>query len=193
MASSGTQSGWEGAPAFPSSGAPATGPDLEEVARWAVTRGNVLKGTTAEMTAWAASPNAAVGQWWSNTTDSALYHNAGSGFVKRFWDTGWQNITGLTSGWSVQSPDVLEYRVKDGLCYLNGRLDGTSGAGNTAFTLPVGARPTREFVHSVRTTAVSEGPSQVVVIQTTGNVNILKGSASVNDLPLSSIPPFMVL
>lgn len=82
MASSGVQSGWEGAPAFPSSGAPGTGPDYEEVARWAVTRGNLMKGTTVQRNSWVTAGYAAEGQHWYDTTLDALFVYGGSGWLR---------------------------------------------------------------------------------------------------------------
>lgn len=81
MASNGTQAGWEGAPAFPSTDAPATGPDLQELARWAVTRGNSLKGTTAQRNSHTSSGRAAEGQLWYDTTTKSGYVYTGSGWA----------------------------------------------------------------------------------------------------------------
>lgn len=178
-----------GAPQFSGAGAPDIAVDPTEVAKYAADVGNhIVRSTLAELEAYPYKRAGLLGY-----AANVVYLHDGTNWVRRFWDTDWQNITGLTAGWSAQSPDVLEYRVKDGLCYMNGRLDSTTGASTTVFTLPFGARPTREFVHSVRTTAVSEGPSFVLIIQTTGAVIVLKGASAVGDLPLSSVPPFMVL
>lgn len=179
-----------GAPQFSDGGAPDIGVDPTEVGKYAADVGNrVVRSSLAELELYGFKRAGLAGYATDTNTE---YRHDGTNWVKRFWDTGWQNVTGLASGWSAQTPDILEYRVKDGLCYMNGRIDSTTGAGNTVFTLSSGARPSREFVHSVRTTSVTEGPSFVVVIRTTGEVVVLKGSSAVNDLPLSSVPPFMV-
>lgn len=79
MASNGLQPGFEDAPAFPEEDAPAQGADLEEVARFAVRRGNFYKGTTA---ARLALPNVE-GVYWSDTDLDSLFRNSGSGWVEQ--------------------------------------------------------------------------------------------------------------
>jgi hypothetical protein len=79
MASNGLQAGQEDAPAFPEEDALAIGADLEEVARYAKLRGNMLKGTTAERTAWVASYPTVEGVMWSDTTTDLLYRSTGAG------------------------------------------------------------------------------------------------------------------
>lgn len=78
MASNGTQPGQEGAPAFPEEDAPALGVDLEEVARYAKDRGNILKGTTTQRNAFA---DAVEGVLWSNTTTDSIDRYTGSAWV----------------------------------------------------------------------------------------------------------------
>lgn len=71
MASNGVQPGGKGAPAFPEGDALASGADLEELARLAVFRGNLLgPGTTAEMNSFGYPVE---GMFWSNSQDGELY------------------------------------------------------------------------------------------------------------------------
>lgn len=79
MASDGIQPGQEDAPAFPEEGALASGADLEEVARYAKKRGNLLKGSTTARLEWLAARPSVAGVFWSDTTDGVLYRSDGSG------------------------------------------------------------------------------------------------------------------
>lgn len=81
MASNGLQSGYEDAPAFPEEDGLAAGADSEELARYAMRRGNSFKGTTAQRNAWVTDGFAREGHQWYDTTLDAQYVHNGSGFV----------------------------------------------------------------------------------------------------------------
>lgn len=78
MASDGIQVGQEDAPAFPEEDALQTGADLEEVARYAKHRGNLLKGTFTEMNDY---DHPVDGVFWSDVTNKSLMRYDG-GFVQ---------------------------------------------------------------------------------------------------------------
>jgi hypothetical protein len=67
-----------GSPRFPETDAPQTGADYEEVADYAVFRGNTLKGTATEMNDFDYPIE---GMLWSNTTDGDVYRYDGSSWV----------------------------------------------------------------------------------------------------------------
>lgn len=79
MASNGLQPGHEDAAAFPEEDALASGADLEEVARYAKWRGNLIKGTTTQRLAWSDDFPSVAGVFWSDTTNGGLYVSDGAG------------------------------------------------------------------------------------------------------------------
>lgn len=127
-----------------------------------------------------------------NTTRSQLEIYDGSGWVLIWNDTGWQTLP-LASGWSVESGDTPQYRVRAGYLSFRGRLDATTGAPNFPFTvnLPVGARPSRAVPQLIGTTGGS-GAQHVMNVATDGQITIFKFSNSVNDIALSGFVPFLL-
>lgn len=103
-------------------------------------------------------------------------------------DSGEVNLT-LNGGWS-STEGTAAYRIKNGYASLNGRLATSAGATTTAFTLPVGARPT-----STRVTLVSVGGTsevEAVVIDSSGSVLFADMTIPTGDYRLASIPPWPV-
>lgn len=56
-------------------------------------------------------------------------------------NSAWTNLT-LASGWGDYASETGSYRIKNGICYLAGRVSGTAAAGATIATLPTNARHT---------------------------------------------------
>lgn len=145
MASNGIQAGQEDAPAFPEEDAPALGADLEEVARYAKDRGNLLKGTTTQRNAHTPKID---GLFWADTTDGTLYRCDG---------TSWYGVKGSpsvptyeSSTWAAAS-DALQFWVNaDGSIGVEGGFQNVgSGVFNAGFAatrvgvVPAAVRPSR--------------------------------------------------
>lgn len=94
----------------------------------------------------------------------------------------------LSVGWSLQSPDTLDYRVLNGCVYFSGRLNATAGAGQSVFTaaLPPSIWPSRSMILAVTTTGAVATFS--VVMGTDGMLTVFKGGNAVSNLPLTAIP-----
>lgn len=139
MASDGIQPGQEDAPAFSSGGALSTGPDMEELARYAKKRGNVLKGTTTAMNEF--TEYAQEGVLWSNTTDDNLH---------RFDGTSWVPLFGLpldavnppvAAGWTTPvSQNALTRRSGVAYYTFNAIRSASASAGAVITTIPAGYR-----------------------------------------------------
>ena len=86
-----------------------------------------------------------------------LVHGGPEVFDTGWIQTGWTLGTGWTSE-SYQSWVALAYRVKNGICWVNGTAKKTSwSAMDTIVTLPVGARPRGQFqVSDVRAYSTGE-------------------------------------
>lgn len=130
MASSGIQPGFEDAPAFSVEGALDDGPDQEELARYAVHRGNLLKGSTTQRQAWSAAYPTVAGVHWSDLTDSALYRSDGAGG----WtpvvtpSTAWQELARST-GWTAVAGHTPRARLLNGVVWIEGAaLRGSGGS-----------------------------------------------------------------
>lgn len=180
-----------GAPEYDDADAPDVAVNPTEVAAFAASVGTRLIGDDTSMGAYAYARE---GLQWYNTTDKATYVHDGTDWVKRFWDTGWVNLApSLVTGWTVQSPDELSYRVKDGLLQFRGRLDATSGASQTILStpLPVGARPAQES-SAVLVETDGSFSTFVMNVTTAGVIVIYKGANTVNDLPLFAYPPVLL-
>lgn len=139
MASNGTQSGFGDAPAFPEEDALQIGGDLEEVARYAQFRGNLLKGTNAEMLAYG---HPTLELYWANTTD---------GFLYKYTTTGWISIFGLPldfvnptvgTGWATPSQNFLARRSGIAFFTFNATRTAAASAGAHIATVPAGYRST---------------------------------------------------
>lgn len=191
MASNGVQSGQEGAPAFPSGDAPASGPDLEELARWSVKRGNALKGTTAERTAWAYP---VTGQMWYDTTLSALMVYTGSGWGELVGAPGASNVT-LETGWQNQD-QTLKVTRRAGIGFLTGRVSRASGTSTKVGTMATGYRPA-ETTHASLValgSAATDGARFIVTANANGDITVayLSGSPTWNSgswLPINMAFP----
>lgn len=137
MASNGLQPGYGDAPAFPATDAPATGADLEELARYAQFRGNLLRGTTAEMLGYA---HAATDMYWANTTDGLLYKYTVSGWVSIFaLPLDFVNPT-VASGWATPSQNFLARRSGLAFFTFNATRTSAASAGAAIATVPAGYR-----------------------------------------------------
>lgn len=114
---------------------------------------------------------------------------ASAGWQPEGGDTGNMNIS-PNGGWSIVSgTNPLTVRVIGSMVTMNGRLSATTGATGSAFTLPVGARPSMTRVHSISmggTTGV-----QAVQIGSDGNVFFPDLSLPANDYRLASVSPWM--
>jgi len=100
-------------------------------------------------------------------------------------DTGWINAT-LSSGWTpVGIPgNTMQYRRLNGIVYIQGAA-GTTGAGATAFTLPVGFRPAAQKVLWVDGSGV-QGRIQMTAGGVVGQVT----PSAITNICLGDIPPF---
>lgn len=121
------------------------------------------------------------------TTDTNLeWRYDGSAWVRT--DTGDIALT-LNGGWTSTS-GTATVRVRNGIATLNSRLATSAGATTSAFTLPVGARPSSQRVSMVSvggTTGV-----QAVVINSNGGVSFPDMTIPTGDYRLASIPGWPV-
>ena len=92
----------------------------------------------------------------------------------------------LTTGAGYTQTQAATCRVRGGMVSMNGRLDVASPGTTSAFTLPVGARPS-----ATRVTQIMRGSAfETVVIGTDGLVQLLNLTLPQTDYRLASIPPF---
>jgi hypothetical protein len=130
------------------------------------------------------------------TGNRAITYPDDDGVIALTKDTGWQNITTVGTGWTVTNSTGTggtnaQYRIINGLCYLSGIATAGLGAVAAMVTLPVGARPLqRVYLNTQDGTTVPIFFN--AAIQTTGNVQVLAGVASVSLFSLSNFPPFPV-
>lgn len=171
---------------------PQTAADLNQLVAL-VARGGNYRGPVTEAERDAISGAALfAGLMVYNTTKSQLEIFNGSGWVLIWNDTGWQDLP-LASGWTVESGDTPQYRVRAGYLSFRGRLDATSVAPELPFTisLPVGARPSRAVPQLIGLTGGS-GAAFVMNVSTSGEVRIFKGSNAINDIALAGFVPFLL-
>jgi hypothetical protein len=171
---------------------PQTAADLNQLVAL-IARGGNYRGPLTEAERDAISGAALfAGLMVYNTTKSQLEIFTGAGWQLIWNDTGWQTLP-LASGWTVESGDTPQYRVRAGYLSFRGRLDATTGAPNLPFTinLPVGARPSRAVPQLIGTTGGS-GAQFVMNVGTDGEITIFKFSNAVNDIALSGFVPFLL-
>lgn len=128
---------------------------------------------------------------WTNpqTGQRATTLDNGRGFVRLAAGTWQADDTGdvaITTAGGYTQTQAATYRVRGGMVSLNGRLDAASPATTSAFTLPVGARPSATRVTQIMRGSVLE----TVVIGTDGLVQLLNLTLPQTDYRLGSIPPF---
>ena len=131
MASNGQQPGYEDAPGYPEEDALASGADLEENARFAVWRGNHLKGTSTQRLAWSAEYPTIAGVYWSDLTNGHLYRSDGSG--------GWADLG---------DPAGHPYAVAQG-SFVTASSIAVNGNLTTTITFPAGRFSVAPFVFVV--------------------------------------------
>lgn len=68
----------------------------------------------------------------------------------------------LPSGWLADIDYEAQYRLKEGVVYLRGRLSTLGSSGSVIFTLPEGMRPDRDM-RLVASTGASTYPCALVV------------------------------
>lgn len=165
MASNGLQSGYEDAPAFPESDALAAGADLEEVARYAMRRGNAFKGTTTARNQWVTDGYAREGHLWYDTTLDQFYvYSSGWVYLWTTEETGTFTFGGLYTNPTNYDNVTLTRRGK--AVRLRGGVTTNATAtfaANTSYTLgtvPAGWRPA-SGTQPFRPIAIS-GPPGVV-------------------------------
>lgn len=94
-------------------------------------------------------------------------------------DSGWLVPT-LSSSWVNYGSNysIARYRKKDGVVYLEGMLNSGTYANNSGttpiFTLPVGMRPSKRLLHSVKTSSATI-PGRVDIFEN-GVVQAVEGS-----------------
>lgn len=176
-----------GYPIFLDGGAPDTGVDPTEVAKYAADVGNrIVRATLAELEAY---PYARAGLSGHATSTKQDYVHDGSGWRATLSDTGWLTLGTYNTGWSTEGTDIPQYRVLNRVLYLRGRIDATSSAVNVPFTapLPVGARPSRNTPFMLPETSGS-GATRVTQVGADGVITVFKYGAAVNDLALAGVP-----
>lgn len=89
-------------------------------------------------------------------------------------DTAWA-VLPLASNWGAYAAEVAYWRIKDGICFLTGRVTGQAAAGTTIGTLPAAARPTSQPLSPVWNTHSDNG-STVMLIGANGDVVIASRS-----------------
>ena len=160
-----------GAPVFLDSDAPDPAVNPSQVAAFAAEVGTRLIGTTAERTAYAYAREGL--RWFDTTTDKEYLYN-GSG-----WVVAWAPETSPGSvvpsagaGFTLSANGLY---TRDG--WLLGSIDwaktsGTLSHADVVMTLPVGARPTNEYVVGGR---MGPAPSQIghLVVSSAGVVSAL--------------------
>ena len=85
-------------------------------------------------------------------------------------DTPWTALT-LTSGWGAYAGEIGYWRIKDGICFLAGRVTGQTSAGTTIATLPANARPTSIPLSPVWNTHSDNG-STIMLVGASGEIVI---------------------
>lgn len=157
----------DGYPIFKDTGAPDTGVDPTEVAKYAAKRGTRLIGTTAERTAYT---HAKKGLGWFDTTNNSEYVYNGTGWEKvSALDTGWVTPT-TGSGWGTYAGENVRYRAKNGFVHLSGRVTGTTAAGTLIFTLPAAYRHDAPELMVFNTH--SDDGATIILVGSDGKVNI---------------------
>ena len=179
----------DGYPKFLDTGAPDLAVDQTAVAKYASERGTRLIGTTAARTAYAYKKKGL--RWFDTSLDTEFVHN-GTGWTNDYrLDTGWVTITAFASGWSVEAGETFDYRLKNGVVFLRGRLKATAGAGTSALSSPLPAliRPGRDSPVLVGLTNGSGG-RVVVNILPTGEIIIYKGATAIDGIAMSGYPAY---
>lgn len=97
-------------------------------------------------------------------------------------DTGWRNFPFAANGWIQNQTGgaYLQYRVKNGVCYISGTTNKTSGAGTLLGTLPSEARPSRHF--AIYGSAYN-GPTAIFSVNPNGDVKHEAPYTSSGQLP----------
>lgn len=166
--------------------------DFQAAADWADRVGAGVRGTASERSLLTAS-GIAVGQFFTETDTGAVYKRSSTGWDLVWNDTGWMNLQ-LAAGWTAESGDTPQWRLRAGIVYFRGRLNATTGAGTNPFTnpLPAEARPSREHPVLVGVTGGS-GKTYVMNVAPNGVTFIYKGSDAVLNLSLYGFTPMPVV
>lgn len=150
----------------------------------------VRGGTSAERQALPVGKRR-IGLLWTETDTGGLYRvNASQNWaIVQLPDTGWQDLTPYSTGWTTEGTDTPQYRVLNGLLQFRGRIDATAGAGNLPFTnaLPASARPSRDTPFLLGTTAGTAATFSIG-IGANGVITVFKFGNVVNDLALAGAP-----
>lgn len=157
-----------GFPLFPEEDAPQLGADLEEVAAYAVLRGNALRGTTAERDDFAYPLD---GLLWSNTTTDSIDRYDGSGWVRVLRMPSTAAVTFTPPNYAASGSSPVTVRIDNGRAYLEGEAVSTGTLGFTAGTnytlgsVPAGIAPATNQLYLV---SVGPNNSGRLVVQSTG-------------------------
>ncbi len=169
--------------------------DLQDAVDYAELFAFIRGGTSAERQALPAAKRR-VGMLWTESDTGGLYRvNASQNWaIVQLPDTGWLDIGTYNTGWSTEGTDTPQYRVLNSLLYFRGRIDATTTASNTPFTvaLPANARPSRDTPIMLGETSGSN-VNRVVQIGANGVITVFKSGAVVNDLALAGISGIPVL
>lgn len=175
-----------GRPQFLDTGAPDIAVDSTAVGIYAADVGNrVVRADLSELNAYPYERAGLMGHALDTKTD---YVHDGTGWVAVLSDTGWLPIGSLAANWSVQTPDTNDYRVLNGVLYLRGRLNATSGATTSnifSTALPASARPAKDVPKLL---GVTDGSAALYigVITATGQLVVFKGGSAVTNFPLEA-------
>ena len=166
------------------------GPDLRaSTGRLQVNPGDIIASvwgnTTYDQTVEVFDTAAARDSQWPTPKDGAVSYTVDTGtlWVRRAgaWasfgapsDTAWTAVSGFTNGWSANGTFPPAYTMLNRIVYLRGAIAaGTANA--SAFTLPVGYRPTLGTIFAVTNGA---GAVMQVTVQPAGTVTPLTAATA---------------
>lgn len=114
------------------------------------------------------------------------YNGSGWDVFTPHTDTGWSNIT-VGGAWTAGTP-VPQYRTRDGVVFLRGRVSRASGSNATAGTIPTAGRPVSDLTVLVRS---ANSPVQLTI---GANGVLTVGGAYVNGdaVILESVPSYLI-
>lgn len=139
--------GSAGQPQWASGDAPSLASTFNELSAYALKRGGLLRGTTAERTAFAAAGYAVLGDHWDDTTLGVEFRFNGSAWARmtKFWTvTGGQDLsTGsrlvgtVVSGLPILSGEIVRVSVRG-----MGVYNSSGGVATLNLRYAVGSAPT---------------------------------------------------
>jgi hypothetical protein len=163
-----------GAPVFLDADAPDPAVNPTQVAAFAAERGNLLRGTTAEMNAFEYPDE---GLYWSSTDDGGLY---------RYTDGNWDTLIAensaveatVASGWGTPSQNVVVRKNGWVMVVFNAAATSVKAVGAVVATVPVGFRANYNVYAQAWGLLGAANTVQVYFESATGQIKMQQGIAS---------------